>query len=76
MPFIGQELHLFQQPLHCVFSVHSNVLAALPEVVLHLGLPTDSWNGFMVYLENIYWVFQLLLPPKTRDLLSRAELMS
>lgn len=51
----GQELHLFQQPLHCVFSVESNVLGAFPEVVLHLGLLTDSWNGFMVYLENIYY---------------------
>lgn len=29
----GQELHLFQQPLHCVFSVKSNVLVAFPEVV-------------------------------------------
>lgn len=50
----GQELPLFQQPLHCVFSGQSSVLVAFPEVVLHLGLATDSWNGFMVCLENIY----------------------
>lgn len=49
-----EELHLLQQPLHCVFSVQSNVLVAFPGVVLHLEPPTDSWNGFMVYLENIY----------------------
>lgn len=50
----GQELHLFQQPLYCMFSVESSVLVAFPEVVLHSGLPTDIWNGFMVCLEDIY----------------------